>query len=845
MSLSGVDREARRNLREGENPKGRRLASRGDLEVLTAKKKVKPFMLLGVTWEPAPDASEPEVWTRARMERHGWSSWERLEVEASHAPDPESPDLQGTDVREGTDPLVVGAGRGVQVAVLAPDGGLPDGLRLDLVDPGESAADAAIASPGPASSAVAAVPQPTIVTRAQWGADESLRDGFAGYGDTIKAAFIHHTAAVEHFKPSPDDSAAVMRSIYAFDTQSRGWSDIGYNFVVDPYGQIFEGRWGGIDKPVIGAHTLNHNTDTFGVAVLGNYETQQPTAKTIDAVEKVAAYKLSSYDRDPEGKIDYIDATGAAKTIDVISGHRDVRSTLCPGELLYPKLPQIRSGTSQRIASSGAAPVPPAADFDGDGYDDMVMRAPGEGLGGDAAAGLLTVIPGSASGPLSSGAQNWHQGTTGVAGSPESGDGFGTTSAAGDFDGDGFDDLAVGVPFEVLGPSAGVMSGHGGVQVLYGSASGLSATRSEWLTIADTGALEGDGDQFGAALAAGDFNGDGSDELAVGAPGGGLAGDGSVVVYPGAAGGVDSASAAQYSSGDGLPADPEPVGDAADRLGAALATGDTGSDGLDELVIGAPRADSSGVDDAGAVLVAPGSATGLDPSLADGFTQNTSGVPGSAEPGDRFGATVTLGQFDGAEGADVAAGSPREDIGDRRDTGMVHVLYSGIAGVTGTGADGWSQNSAGIIGGAEPYDRFGGPSLAAADFDAEGFDDLAVSIAGENVGTSGNTGAVAVIGGAVGGLTAAGDEYWTQGTAGVPDGNERGDDLGSWLSAGGYDVGRRIDLMIGVPGEDSDRGSVRVLFGSSSLLGASDARNIGQNTAGVPGSAEPGDRAGS
>ncbi|MGH3344776.1 MAG: N-acetylmuramoyl-L-alanine amidase [Carbonactinosporaceae bacterium] len=731
----------------------------------------------------------------------------------------------------------------MQVAVFAPDGGLPEGLRLDLVDPGESAADAGVAVTGPAASAVAAVPQPNIVTRAQWGADESLRSGFAGYGDTIKAAFVHHTAAVEHFKPSPEDSAAVLRSIYAFDTQSRGWSDIGYNFVVDPYGQIFEGRWGGIDKPVIGSHTLNHNTDTFGVAVLGNYETQQPTAETVDAIEKVAAYKLSGYDRDPEGQVDYVDATGAAKTIDVISGHRDVRSTLCPGEFLYPKLPEIRSGTSQRIATSGSAPVPPAGDFDSDGYADMVMRAPGEGLSGHPGAGMVTVIPGAASGPLPSGARNWHQGTAGVAGAPESGDGFGTASAAGDFDGDGFDDLALGVPFEVLGPSAGVGSGHGGVHVFHGSANGLSGTGSDWLTIADTGALEGDGDQFGAALAAGDFNGDGRDELAVGAPGSGLAADGSVVVYPGSAGGLDTASAEQYSSGDGLPADAEPIGDAGDRLGAALAAGDTGRDGLDELVIGAPRADS-GAGDAGVVLVAPGAVTGLDPSLAESFTQDTSGVPNPAESGDRFGASLAVGQFDGEEGADVAAGAPRENLGDRKDAGMVHVLYSGPAGVTGVGADGWSQNSTGVTGGAEPYDRFGGPSLVAADFDAEGFDDLAISVAGENVGTAGNTGAVAVIGGAVGGLTADGDEYWTQGTAGVPDTNERGDEFGGWLFAAGYDVGRRIDLVIGVPGEDGDRGTVRVLFGSRGLLGASDARNIGQNTAGVPGSAEPGDRAG-
>ncbi|MGH3344777.1 MAG: hypothetical protein ACRDPK_18285 [Carbonactinosporaceae bacterium] len=102
--LFGVDPEARRELRAGESAKGRRLASRADLEVLTAKKSVRPFMLLGVTWEPAQDSSVPEVWTRARLARHGWSSWQRLDGEPSHAPDQDSPDLQGSDVPRGHRP---------------------------------------------------------------------------------------------------------------------------------------------------------------------------------------------------------------------------------------------------------------------------------------------------------------------------------------------------------------------------------------------------------------------------------------------------------------------------------------------------------------------------------------------------------------------------------------------------------------------------------------------------------------------------------------------------------------------------------------------------------------------
>lgn len=816
---------------------------------------MKDFELLGVTYKPAEDVPPLDIRVRTRGERGIWSEWTRLRLDPAEAPDPDSKEGRHGAVRAGTPGYYVGPANGVQVSVHAPEGRLPEDLRLDMVDPGTSDADAAVVSHRRGSTAHAAVRQPDVITRAEWGADESLRGEFSGYSDTIKAGIIHHTVTTNDYGPA--DVPGIIRSIYAYHTQDKGWWDIGYNFLVDKFGNIYEGRWGGIDKPVIGAHAVYYNTDTFGVTTIGDHQQAEPTRTAQEALERISAYKLDKWGRDPETTATFT-ICGQSHTIDRISGHRDAEytddtagddcaqdagATLCPGQYLYDRLPAIRTGTAELIASSRNATSPEAlsGDFNGDTFTDMVLRAPSEGVASKAHAGMLNVIPGSSSGPDTGAATAWHQASSGVPGAPEAGDRFAAATASGDFDGDGKDDLAIGVPHEILGGTAGVERGHGVAHVLYGSGNGLTTDNIQTLKIADTGGLKDDGDEFGAALAAGDFDGDGTDDLAVGVPGGGGNDDGSVVVYRGAAAGLNTNSATAYSPGHGLPSEPDLSGDAADRFGAALATGHTEGPGHDDLVIGAPMAELSGVTDSGAAFLLPGGTGGLRTADSRGFTQRTPGVPGAPERGDRFGASVAVGQLDSLNGADVAIGAPGEGVAGHADAGSVNILYADADGVSGTDAEGWHQNSWGVAGGAETGDRFGS-SLAAGDFDGNGTDDLAIAVVGEDLGWASDTGAVAVFEGALGGLTD--DQMWSQ-EGRVPGVNESGDEFGSSLSAGHFDGGDETDLAIGAAGENGDRGDARVLFGTSYLVGADSARGIGQDSAGVPGAAERGDRAGS
>ncbi len=159
-----------------------------------------------------------------------------------------------------------------------------------------------------------------------------------------------------------------MRSMYAYHTQSLGWCDLGYNFVVDKFGTLFESRYGGVDRPVIGAHTGGFNTYTFGVSMMGNQDLVAPTAAMLATVEQVFAWKLGRYGLDANATTQYTSAGGsstryAAGTVvtkSVISGHRDYSSKSCPGNYAYPLLPQIRNAVAARIAST-TPPPPPAA----------------------------------------------------------------------------------------------------------------------------------------------------------------------------------------------------------------------------------------------------------------------------------------------------------------------------------------------------------------------------------------------------------------------------------------------------------------------------------------------------
>jgi hypothetical protein len=322
---------------------------------LTAPVRTGTFSALGVTWD-AGSGDEADVVARVRQDG-AWSPWHVLDADPDHEPDKGSVDTASA-LRAGTAPWFHGPADGYQVRVGVVDGVAPANVRVSLVDPGTSPADASIGrSPTLGSDeAAASIGQPSFVSRAQWGADESLRDGSPDYGDTIKMGFVHHTDNSNSY--SMAGAAALVRSVYAFHTQSRGWSDIGYNFLVDKYGRIFEGRYGGVARPVIGAHTGGFNTDTFGAALLGNYTSVAPSSAQLGALQRLFAWKLGLHYVNPVGRTTMTSrggtkyAEGEKVTLNNVSGHRDAGLTSCPGQATYSRLPAIRSAIKSAMGAS-------------------------------------------------------------------------------------------------------------------------------------------------------------------------------------------------------------------------------------------------------------------------------------------------------------------------------------------------------------------------------------------------------------------------------------------------------------------------------------------------------------
>ncbi|MEU2155806.1 peptidoglycan recognition protein [Streptomyces sp. NPDC019396] len=195
-------------------------------------------------------------------------------------------------------------------------------------------------------------PRPAIVTRRGWGADESLREKQFIYTNTVKAAFVHHTATGNTYTCA--QAPSVIRGIYRYHVVSSGWRDIGYNFVVDKCGNIYEGRAGGVTKPVMGAHTLGFNTDSMGIAVIGTFSSAEPSGAAVNAIARLTAWKLGLFGVNPKATTLLTSGggnrfpKGTKARLNVISGHRDGFATDCPGGRLYNKLATARS-TAARL----------------------------------------------------------------------------------------------------------------------------------------------------------------------------------------------------------------------------------------------------------------------------------------------------------------------------------------------------------------------------------------------------------------------------------------------------------------------------------------------------------------
>ncbi|MGR8008757.1 FG-GAP-like repeat-containing protein [Streptomyces hypolithicus] len=610
------------------------------------------------------------------------------------------------------------------------------------------------------------VTRPPMTPRTSWGPDKSLAANYSDpeYIEKVQAVFVHHTVDSNNYSCS--ESPAMVRAIYAYQVTPRagyeGWKDIGYNFLVDKCGRIFEGREGGADLPVLGAHTYGFNSYSTGVALLGNFETAKPTQPALDSVARVAAWKLGQYGVSATGTVTLTAAadtgkykTGEKATLNTISGHRDGFATICPGATLYSKLPAIRKFAS----GAGRNSAIPTTDFNRDGITDLVVGTPKVA----SSDGSVHILPGGSDGPVAAARRTLNQGSPGVPGTSESDDRFGSSSAYGDLNGDGFADLIVGAPGE---NGATGQANTGSVTALYGP--GFASGKSYWTPSSTRTASEA----LGTAVASGDFNADGMSDVfsvAPGAPGRWYAWDSAsgaaksdylntatsyttAVSYAAATSGdfnrdgyADVAVSFRDTAGKGRVLWLKGSSTGLQRVdmlptpgGRSLASGDLNGDGYTDLAVGQPSATESGhTAKGGAVTAVFGSSAGLTSAGTKTVHQDTTSVPGTGETGDDMGASVSVGDVDLDGYADILTGLPGENL-TRSDVSYVNagatlLLRSTSTGPTGTGAATYSQDTSGVPGAAETEDRFGS-AVSLTDLSGYGRADLAIGADGEDSG---------------------------------------------------------------------------------------------------------------
>jgi endonuclease YncB( thermonuclease family) len=388
------------------------------------------------------------------------------------------------------------------------------------------------------------------------------------------------------------------------------------------------------------------------------------------------------------------------------------------------------SGTAEKGDRFGNALA--VGDLNGDDYCDLVVGVNGEALGSKSKAGMAHIIYGDSSGLSTVASATLHQDTSGIKGVAEAYDEFAYALAIGDFDGDGFDDLAVGAP----GEDVGSLIDAGAMHIIYGASGGL--TSRDRLIHQDSKYVVGKaeaGDRFGNALSAGDFNNDSLDDLVVGIVGeavGVLTEAGAVQVFKGKNSGLTAAGDKIYHQDtSGVRGKAE----AGDEFGYSVLAGDINGDGHADLIVGAPGEALGSLNNAGAVHVLLGSSSGLTASGDQAWSQDSSGVNGTAEKDDRFGEALATADFNNDNRVDLFIGAPGEAIGSKTKAGMVHLLFGGDSGLSSVGDKSWHQNSSGINGSAETNDKFGG-SLTTGDYDNDGYDDVLIGIPGENIGSA-------------------------------------------------------------------------------------------------------------
>ena len=580
--------------------------------------------------------------------------------------------------------------------------------------------------------------------------------------------------------------------------------------------------------------------------------------------------------------------------------------------------PGQANGIDKKCPDGGSSSGIARGDFNGDGVADLAVGIPNEDTGGVNNVGAVNIIYGSAAtGLLPNGSalvppsQLWSQGSEGVPETNQTDDRFGAALAAGDFNGDGFSDLAIGAPGErVINGRGAHLGPAGAVTVIFGSLSGLTTSANagvptpQMLDFLDAenlmgvaygetlaGAVESDfvsTPSFGTSLSWGDFNGDGFGDLAVGSPrqtiGSGL-GDrvldaGAVAIFFGSQDGLTPEGSQVWSQ------DSPGIRDSADeddKFGSSLSAGDFDGDSRTDLAVGVTgEDDADGVESAGAVAVLFGGASGLtsDDQLIDQifFLNLIPDAPGTASPTDRLGQALAAGDFNGDGRDDLAIGAPQRNIRGLSNAGAVFVVHGLENRILGIGQF-WEQNK--IFGptinvltesATEAGDQFGF-ALAAGDFNFDGRDDLAIGVPSEavvvdrgafleNIGAAGE---VDILYGSASGLSTSGraPQQFHQNTVNVEGDAQANDNFGRSLTAwnfgrdesfslGGFvTIFRPADLVIGVPFENigtvENAGAVNVLYGAS--ISANGLRTLNdqffsQASEGIPGTAEANDNFG-
>ena len=384
-----------------------------------------------------------------------------------------------------------------------------------------------------------------------------------------------------------------------------------------------------------------------------------------------------------------------------------------------------------------------SCDFNHDGFDDLAVGIPQESFGATGEAGAVQVHYGRAGSFPGFGSEFFTQDTAGIPGDVEEFDQFGEALACGDFDGDGFDDLVIGVraeDFGTFGPNAGM------IEILPGFSGGL-ASDFAYSIDQDTSGIDGSSeeqDQFGYSLAVGNFDGDAYDDLAIGVVGEDEVG--AVQILFGSGTGLNGARDLLWYD--------ENVGgtrESNDYFGEVLEAGDFDGDGYDDLAIGVPKeeAGTSGKNiDSGEVKVAFGAAGGFDLARSRRFTQDSLPSAGeTSQQGDHFGASLAAGDFNRDGCDDLAIGAPEEGIAtaDGKD-GHVTLLMANCTGGFASGtARGIIAGSQGFPGNVNEHNKNFGWTLAAGDFDGDGYDDLAIGAPFETAGGLGDAGAQTIL----------------------------------------------------------------------------------------------------